>query len=446
MRELFKRLNPAQMVFWGTVAFAVFLVGGIFGNQNLQPFRLFNDGFTAARDLYRQFRAQRHELSVRIRYPGDGVVQHIPGKAFDGLTLVEGVFPEGVELRLIDMSGAVLHRWPVSFSDIWPDPSHVLPTELPASSFHYFTHGNWLLPDGDVIFNVSKYGTVRMDKCGNVKWTLDRISHHSITPDSGGNFWVPVRADPDTIPGDYLDAFNKTPGTEAPGDLVRFEERLLLVTGDGDVLRELSVLKAVLDSDLDHQLFNSLMIDEKDLTHVNDIDVVTPPLAEKIDGVSAGDLLVSIRQMHTVAIMDRESGHIKWHKTGPWIRQHDPDISKDGNIVVFDNGGDHRPKGENRSRIVSLDPATNETTVLYPLEGDAPFYTSVMGAHQLLPNGNRLITESKAGRLFEIDPQREIVWEYIKPYDDTHAALFETAVRFEPGYFSIQDWNCSDGD
>jgi len=35
---------------------------------------------------------------------------------------------------------------------------------------------------------------------------------------------------------------------------------------------------------------------------------------------------------------------------------------------------------------------------------------------QRLPNGNTLITEGACGRIFEVTPGHEIVWEYINPY------------------------------
>ena len=36
-----------------------------------------------------------------------------------------------------------------------------------------------------------------------------------------------------------------------------------------------------------------------------------------------------------------------------------------------------------------------------------------------MPNGNTLITESKCGRVFEVTPDCEIVWEHISPYNLT---------------------------
>jgi hypothetical protein len=62
--------------------------------------------------------------------------------------------------------------------------------------------------------------------------------------------------------------------------------------------------------------------------------------------------------------------------------------------------------------------------------------------NQALPSGNRLITESGAGRVFEVAPSGEVVWEYIVPYDKGYAALIEDSQRFEHGYFSVSDWRC----
>jgi hypothetical protein len=39
----------------------------------------------------------------------------------------------------------------------------------------------------------------------------------------------------------------------------------------------------------------------------------------------------------------------------------------------------------------------------------------VRSAQERLPNGNTLVTESDGGRLFELTPGGEIVWEYINP-------------------------------
>ena len=67
------------------------------------------------------------------------------------------------------------------------------------------------------------------------------------------------------------------------------------------------------------------------------------------------------------------------------------------------------------------------------------FYSSGLGAIQVLPNGNRLINEGREGRAFEINENGEIVWEYINPlkvgnpvaqYDTTLTTASNQQFRF----------------
>jgi hypothetical protein len=218
---------------------------------------------------------------------------------------------------------------------------------------------------------------------------------------------------------------------------------LLLVGPDGRVRRELSALKAIFNGQFAPELFDVREFSLDDPTHLNDIDVVTPELAARIEGAEPGDLLVSFRQMHMLAILDRESGEILWSHIGPWLRQHDPDIAPDGQIEVFSNGDAHLTvDGVIGSSIVALDPASGKTRTVYPLDGEASIFTRIMGAQQRLPNGNRLITESLAGRILEVDPDGNTVWEYVQAYDGSYAALLQSAIRYEPGYFQVADWSC----
>jgi hypothetical protein len=110
----------------------------------------------------------------------------------------------------------------------------------------------------------------------------------------------------------------------------------------------------------------------------------------------------------------------------------------EGNVLVFDNGGaagfgDPNPGAPDGtwnalrdcSRVLEINPVTLELVweytaraAGYPTDGeDVQFYSRYESAAQRLPNGNTLITESKCGRLFEVTPEREIVWEYVCPYN-----------------------------
>ena len=51
------------------------------------------------------------------------------------------------------------------------------------------------------------------------------------------------------------------------------------------------------------------------------------------------------------------------------------------------------------------------------LTNNTTFYSQLISAAQRLPNGNTLITEGCFCRLFEVTPEKEIVWEYRAPFD-----------------------------
>jgi hypothetical protein len=52
---------------------------------------------------------------------------------------------------------------------------------------------------------------------------------------------------------------------------------------------------------------------------------------------------------------------------------------------------------------------------MHPVDSNR-FYSPFISSAQRLPNGNTLITEGSAGRIFEITSDHEIVWEYISPF------------------------------
>ena len=162
------------------------------------------------------------------------------------------------------------------------------------------------------------------------------------------------------------------------------------------------------------------------------------------------------RQTNIIAITDRRSGKIVWRvgpdydatpelrKLGWIIGQHHAHIIPqglpgEGNLLVFDNGGragfgspnPGSPTGHNNalrdhSRVLEFDPVTLEIIWQYsareggfaPLVDDAKFYSVLVSSAQRLANGNTLITEGCDGRLFEVTPQCDIVWEYINPWFD----------------------------
>lgn len=427
--------------------FSIFLVGGLFGKNSWQPFKLLDEGYNNSMLMLRQLNQTHPWLLLKTKYTGDGVTIHQKQHVQPGVTLIQGWFPDGAETRLIDMDGKTIHRWPANFFEIWPNPDHVFPkSEIPVSRFHYNIQGGLLLPDGSIIFNFTNLGTVKLDKCGAVLWKLNRKTHHSVTLNKDGSYWIPAKNDPRKIPEDLLLFGIRKNEIEK---LAHYEDLILLVNSQGQVKKQISVLRALIEAGFEQQLFDIGKIAKFDPTHINDIEVVTQALADKLPAVNQGDLLVSIRQLHTLVVMDAETGKIKWQHRGPWVRQHDPEISKNGLIEVFNNRSEY-PSFSNSStnqlpgsHILSLNPATSFTSIIFPNSKKNFFYTDIMGTHQHLENGNRLINESRAGRIFEVNKNGNIVWEYIKPYDDKLASMFTNVIRYDLNYLHANSWSCS---
>ena len=421
----------------------VFIFGGYFSSNNYPPFGLLKQGFHDTKALIKELSQTHNALLTEQVYPGDGVTKQDADRQFNGLTLMQGIFPGGLQVKLIDMDGTLINSWPLDFFNIWPEPSHLTEEKRPKSPFDHHSQGVLPLPDGSIIANFGYLGTVKLDRCGEVVWTVDRMTRHFVHPTSDGNYWVGANRDIEDIPEELL--FFDTKRSWLLGTDQRFENTMLLISPEGKVLKEVSMLKALYDAGMEGHIFDSLRIAKDDPTHHNNIEEVTKALANKIEGVNEGDWLVSFRNMNLLAILDKDQFNLKWHYSGAWTRQHDPDIMPNGNIIVFNNSRDaygfNRPQG---SSLTELDPATSKAHTVYPNHGQPGFYTTIFGTHQALPNGNIMISEGLTGRVFEITSEGDIVWEFVSQYNDKFASIVEEAYRLDYDYFSVKDWSCGD--
>jgi hypothetical protein len=128
--------------------------------------------------------------------------------------------------------------------------------------------------------------------------------------------------------------------------------------------------------------------------------------------------MVSVRNLNTIAIVDASNGVVKWALSGMWRHQHKAIFLDNGNILLLDNqGGNSAAFFEfNRSRVVELNPETQQIIWQYNGDKKDPLFTYLLGYNQRLPNGDTLITEAEQGRIIEVSPDKSIVWEYISPF------------------------------
>jgi hypothetical protein len=85
-----------------------------------------------------------------------------------------------------------------------------------------------------------------------------------------------------------------------------------------------------------------------------------------------------------------------------------------GNILLFDNG-EHRKW----SRVLEMDPRTGGIVWEYHGDPKESFYSQCCSSVQKLPNGNVVITEMSKGHVFEVTPDKRVVWDYWNPYTDS---------------------------
>ncbi len=148
-----------------------------------------------------------------------------------------------------------------------------------------------------------------------------------------------------------------------------------------------------------------------------------------------------MRNLNAVGFLDPAAGRFRWVLTGPFVRQHDPDLLPDGSLLLFDNRGAVDGSGTERSQVLQIDPATQAVTWSYGgADADPPLWSEKMGNQQLLPNGNVLVTESWGGRVLEVtrDPEPVLVWAYVNGLPPAEGGgkprvgLVSQAVRFRP--------------
>ena len=208
---------------------------------------------------------------------------------------------------------------------------------------------------------------------------------------------------------------------------------IVILDAEGAVLRKISLLEVFENSP--HASLMVVMTVQRDMFHTNSLEILDGSHPSEV--FSAGRALISLRNLHTIAVVDLEQERVVWALAGMFAHQHEPWLLPNGNMLLFDNTGHN-----GRSKVVEFEPFTQRIAWAYLGNEDNGFFSATLGACQRLPNGNTLITESEAGRAFEVTPDNKIVWEFYNPEragDDNEfiATLFEVVrlpADFDPSW------------
>ena len=136
-----------------------------------------------------------------------------------------------------------------------------------------------------------------------------------------------------------------------------------------------------------------------------------------INGVYQDGFLIylSLRTTSGIIAVNKNTKEVIWELKYPFVaQQHDPSITEQGNLLCFDNGN-IRPSSIHHSRIVEYDTISKELVWEYKDPMPAAFFSPYMGSVEKLWNGSYSICESAFGRIFEVNPKGELMWEYVIP-------------------------------
>lgn len=331
---------------------------------------------------------------TRLHADPYGVRHYDANKCQPGYTLFSPAW--GNQAYLIDMRGLVVHTWQITHSNV----AEILP------SGNLFTQncGSWLeelTPDSKTVW----------------RWEGDENllapNHH--------DFWVGddeivslAAIHEPVVPGIYK------PGTEP--DRMR-TDLILKINRQKQVLWRFSFsdhvesLCALAGYPMPIPYMRAVggngfePYGPSDWAHANTIEVLPPTaLGEKDDRFKAGNLLFSLRHLDIIGIVDPQKDEIVWCY-GPGILdgQHQPTMLPNGHILVFDNG-----TYRGHSIVREIEPISGE--IVWQYENGADFFSPFRAGNQRLPNGNTLICECDAGHLFEVTPEKEIVWDFWSPF------------------------------
>lgn len=428
MGKFVKDLVPGAL-FTVALLFLGYVAGSLTTLSDVFPAQYMRSAYQAADALMLKQAYLRDRYTSNLWEPARtehrGVVAHRPELTQAGLTVYSS--GHGAVALMVDMEGRVIHEWRKPFREVWDETS---PVRNPVPDRQVYFRKAEALPNGDLLAVYDGvgdtpwgYGMVKIDRNSQLIWKNLANLHHDFDVAADGRIYT------------LSHAFRN----RRLGDLEHLrppllEDHLVILSADGTIERQFSLLEAVFDSPYRRDLYRIFHFSLWDPLHANSVDVLdesaAAALRTKVPQAAAGQVMVGFRELDggTIALVDVERERVVWALTGAWKSQHDPDILPNGNLLIFDNLGDYSPGGE--SRVIEVDPSHGGVVWSYTGTPDNRLRSFWRAAQEPQPNGNVLITESQGARLVEVNRHGEVVWEYVNP----------ARARNKPGRVAVVSW------
>jgi hypothetical protein len=402
-------------------------------------------------------------------YP-TGTTIYKPEKCWNGFTVYSAEVTG--KIILIDMNGNVVRSW----EEISGFPARLFPggyimgyigSRLPThQDSTALVEADW---DGNVIWKFDRAEEIK-DPDKDPYWSARQ--HHDYQREGNPVGYFAPGQDPKIRNGNTIILAHMNLNNPRISNKPLEDDYIYEVTWDGkmvwewlasDHFEELGFDEAAKNTIHRNPSWNSQR-GSADWAHINSMSVLGPNkfYDQGDQRFHPDNIIVDGRQINIIWIIEKKTGDIVWkvgpdytatpelRKLGQIVGQHHAHmilkgLPGAGNILVFDNGGaagygSPNPGSVNgegnairpNSRVLEFDPITLELVWQYSSEtsgmGMTSFFSHYISSAQRLPNGNTLITEGSDGRLFEVTPEHEIVWEYVSPYFSEEIKALENGV------------------
>lgn len=389
-------------------------------------------------------------MSIPSVFP-TGVTVYDPEQCWNGFTLFQA---RGLGAMLIDMNGREVHLW----RGVIGMPNKLLP-------------GGHLLTGMADRYRHPSQGmekTIQVDWNGNVEWTFDRGNkvsydsseprymsrqHHDLQREGNPVGYYAPEMEP-RIKGNTLILAHKNVSDPRISASTLQDDWVYEVDAEGNIIWEWTCSEHLEELGFDDAAMAAIRsVDSAlfDWMHINSMSVLGPNR-----WYEAGDerfhpdnIIMDSRSSNVIFIVEKTSGRIVWRvgpdygrgrsaKLGWIIGPHNAHmiprgLPGEGNILVFDNGGEGgyglpnpaAPDGVCNarrawSRVLEFDPVSLDILWCYEAPGRGNsgyrFYSPFVSNAQRLPNGNTLIDSGIDGIIREVTAEGKTVWEFVSPY------------------------------
>ncbi len=332
-------------------------------------------------------------------------------KFCEGYFLYNPISGEDKKIYLLNSTGETVKTWDLSYQPFY----------------------GYLLPNGNLFYMGKVYDETvdifprwKSFKCGvlqevnshgEVVWEhFAKYQHHDARRTaSGGAIYSTLERLPDNISAQIKGG---VAGTDKHG---MWADVLIEVNSVGETIWE---WRAIEHLDYKNEVIEFNMLREEWM-HINS---VFPINNDKV--------LISARSLSWIGIIDKNTKKLIWRSLPNQVNEcHDASLLENGNILVFDNGTTRKDSRFPYSRIVEINPETNEIVWSYEDSPKYNFFSPYLSGTSRLENGNTLITEGSTGRIFQVTPEGEVVWEYISPLFKPHHTGFDSNAVYKATYY-----------